>query len=151
MRTVLIASALALAACTTGPVAVSPSAPSTPSASVAAPTPSDVTLRIRAEQNGQVVQVPVGQRFAIELVGVPTAGYVWEPVAIPEFIARVSEASGPTLAEQRQPGYAGGNHWEVLILAPHEPGRGDVVMVQRRPWETNEAPAQSFRVTIESR
>lgn len=148
---ILILSALALAACSTGPVAVSPSAPSSPSTSVAAPTPSDVTIRIRAEQNGQVVQVPVGQRFAIELVGVPTAGYVWEPVSFPEFLARVSDASGPTTQAQSQPGFAGGNHWEVLILAAHEPGRGDVVMAQRRPWESAEAPNQTFRVTIESR
>lgn len=122
-----------------------------PGAELAAPTPAEVTIRIGAAQNGQVVQAPVGQRFAIELVGVPTAGYVWEPVSIPEFVTRVSQASGPTVAAQRQPGYAGGNHWEVFILAPLEAGRGDVVLVQRRPWETDEAPVQSFRVTIEAR
>lgn len=144
------AAALALSACSTT-TAPAPSAPAAPSASVAAPTPADVTIHIGAEHNGRVVQVPIGQRFAIELVGVPTAGYVWQPADIPEFITRVSEASGPTSQAQSQPGFAGGNHWEVLILAPLEAGRGDVVMIQRRPWETNEAPVQSFRVTIEAR
>ena len=53
---------------------------------VAAPTPDDVAVRITAAQNGQTVNVAVGQRFAIELVGVPTAGYVWTPTQAPAFL-----------------------------------------------------------------
>ncbi len=142
--------ALALAACASGP-APTPNVAPTPSGGVAAPTPSEVTIHIRAEQNGQVVQVPVGQRFAIELVGTPTAGYVWAPVSIPDFITRVSEASGPTTRAQSQPGFVGGNHWEVLILAPLEAGRGVVQMAKRRPWESDEEPVETFSVTIEAR
>ena len=113
-----------------------------------APTPTDVTVHINAAQEGQVVQVGVNQRFAIELVGVPTAGYQWSPAQLPPFIARAGDASGPTIAAQNQPGYAGGNHWEVNLFAATGPGTGEIVMEQRRPWETNEPPAHVFRVTI---
>ncbi|MFZ2030512.1 MAG: protease inhibitor I42 family protein [Vitreimonas sp.] len=115
---------------------------------LSAPTPSDVTVRINAAQEGQTVQVGVNQRFAVELVGTPTAGYVWAPAQMPVFITRAGDASGPTISAQNQPGYAGGNHWEVLMFAATGPGSGELVLEQRRPWETNEPPAHTFRVTI---
>jgi inhibitor of cysteine peptidase len=146
IRTVVLALAL-LAACAPN----QGNAPEQESAApgvVAAPTPQDVAVRITAEQNGQTVQVPVNQRFAVELVGVPTAGYVWAPTALPPFLTRAGEASGNTVAAQSQPGYTGGNHWEVFMFAATNPGTGELVFEQRRPWESNEPASQSFRVTI---
>lgn len=143
MRPVLLAFAF-LAACAPAPDAEE----TMPSNQVAAPTPDDVAVRIGAEQNGQTVRVGVNQRFAIELVGVPTAGYVWTPAAIPPFLTRAGEAGGPTTPEQSQPGFAGGHHWEVLMFAATGPGEGEIVLEQRRPWESSEAPADVFRVTI---
>jgi predicted secreted protein len=116
-----------------------------------APTPEDVAVRITAEQNGQTVEVGVNQRFAIELVGVPTAGYVWQPAQVPDFITRAGEAGGNTIAEQSQPGYAGGNHWEVLMFSATAAGTGELVIEQRRPWETTEPATQTFRVNIVAR
>lgn len=116
--------------------------------SVPAPTPNDVAVRITQEQNGQTVNVGVNQRFAIELVGVPTAGYVWAPATVPAFITRAGEASGNTTQAQSQPRFTGGNHWEVTILTATAAGTGEIVMEQRRPWETNEPANQTFRITI---
>ena len=116
-----------------------------------APTPGDVRIRITAAQDSQSVAVPVNQRFAVELVGVPTAGYVWAPAQLPPFLTRAGEASGPTISAQNQPGFTGGNHWEVLMFAATGPGSGELVLEQRRPWEANEPPAHVFRVTIVAR
>jgi predicted secreted protein len=118
------------------------------SQSVEAPTPDDVIVRINAEQNGQTVNVAINQRFAIELVGVPTAGYVWTPAQLPAFVTRAGEAQGNTVPEQSQPGYTGGNHWEVLMFSATAAGTGEIVIEQRRPWETNEPASDTFRVTI---
>ncbi len=146
MKRALVVLAFALAACTPAQEAKQ----ETPVAnnSVPAPTPSDVTTRITAEQNGQMVNVAVGQRFAIELVGVPTAGYVWAPSQVPAFITRAGEASGNTTQDQSQPGFTGGNHWEVTMFSATAPGTGEIVMEQRRPWETTEPANATFRVTI---
>lgn len=114
---------------------------------VAAPTPAGA-IRIGVEQDGQTVHVPVGQPFAIELVGVPTAGYQWIVAHMPDFVVVTGIASGPTIREQREPGYAGGNHWEVTLFAAAAAGSGVIRMEQRRPWESDEAPAATFRVTI---
>lgn len=138
---------LALAACTPSEA---PSQEESQSM-LPAPTPEDVAIRITAERNGQTVEVGVGQRFAIELVGVPTAGYIWQPAQIPDFITRAGEANGPTIPEQNDPGYAGGNHWEVLMFSATGPGTGELVIEQRRPWETTEPASDTFRVTIVAR
>ncbi|MGE0740997.1 MAG: protease inhibitor I42 family protein [Hyphomonadaceae bacterium] len=145
MRAILFAAAL-VGACT--PAQEAKQEEPAVNSTVPAPTPSDVAIRIDASRNGQTVEVGVNQRFAIELVGVPTAGYVWAPTQVPAFITRAGEASGNTVPEQSQPGYAGGNHWEVFMFAATDAGTGEIVLEQRRPWETNEPATDTFRVTI---
>lgn len=140
---------LALAAC--APTETPKQEASGDQRTLPAPTPEDVAVRITAEQNGQTIEVAVNQRFAVELVGVPTAGYVWQLAQVPDFITRAGEAGGNTIPEQSQPGYAGGNHWEVLMFSATTPGTGELVIEQRRPWETGEPATQTFRVTITAR
>lgn len=148
MRIAIFALALMAAACApTADENVTPPA-TTSNTGVAAPTPAGVDLHITAAQNGQSVEVGVNERFAVELVGIPTAGYVWTPTQVPAFLTRAGEASGNTTQAQSQPGFTGGNHWEVLMFAATGPGTGDLVIEQRRPWETNEPASQTFRVTI---
>jgi inhibitor of cysteine peptidase len=126
-------------------------APVTSNASLPAPTPSDVATHVGAGQSGQRVEVGVGRRFAIELVGAPTAGYIWAVTQAPAFVALSEGMSGPTSAAQTQPGFVGGNHWEVFVFTVSGAGEGEIVMEQRRPWEDSEPPADTFRVTIEAR
>jgi predicted secreted protein len=147
MRFVFFAVALLAAACAPAPSEEVASV----NGPVAAPTPDDVTVRIGAEQAGQTVEVGVNQRFAIELVGVPTAGYIWAPAQMPAFVQRAGEASGNTTQAQSQPGFTGGNHWEVTMFVATAPGTGEIVMEQRRPWETTEPANNTFRVTVTAR
>lgn len=141
---------MTLAACATHEEPAAPPAPAT-SSGLPAPTPSNVTTRIGADQNGRTVDVAIGQRFAVELVGVPTAGYVWAVKTAPAFLTAGGETSGPTTQAQRQPGFTGGNHWEVFAFTAARAGEGDLVLEQRRPWETNEPATATFRVTIRAR
>jgi inhibitor of cysteine peptidase len=144
----MIFAALAVAACAPSQA---PQQETPVSNAIAAPTPEDVIVRINAAQAGQSIAIALNQRFAVELVGVPTAGYIWTPAQLPPFISRAGEASGPTTQAQSQPGFTGGNHWEVLMFVATAPGSGVLVIEQRRPWETNEPPSDTFRVTIVAR
>lgn len=144
-RAFFLCIAIALAACVPGPA---PDPDASAPVSVAAPTPGDVSVRINAAQDGQRVDVGLNQRFAVELVGVPTAGYIWAPAQMPAFVTRAGEAGGNTIPEQSQPGYVGGNHWEVLMFVATAPGEGELVLEQRRPWEHGQTAAGVFRVTI---
>jgi predicted secreted protein len=139
-----VAAAVALGACASQP---GPPATSV-SRALPAPTPPDIAVRIGADEAGDRVTVPVGARFAVELVGVPTAGYVWTLIEAPSFIALESELSGDTAAAQSQPGYVGGQHWEVFVFTPLAPGEGELILEQRRPWESAEPASAVYRVTV---
>jgi predicted secreted protein len=153
MRSILIIAAAALAAACapkTTEDAVTPP-PAFRSESVPAPTPAGVTQRITAADAGKTITVPVGASFAVQLVGVPTAGYVWAVSEKPAFLSDAKESGGNTTTAQSQPGFTGGNHWEVFAFQAHAAGQGELKFEQRRPWEPKTEPASStFSVTIKA-
>jgi predicted secreted protein len=108
---------------------------------IAAPTPEGVALKITAADNGQNVTVRAGSTIAVELIGVPTAGYMWEVTELPPFIEAAGEYGGPTSSAQLEPGFAGGNHWEAFLFAVTATGEGVLRLEQRRPWEDDAEPA----------
>lgn len=154
MRVLLIACAAVLAACAprAAEETVSPASPPTQhSERLPAPTPSGVTQRITADDNGKTITVPVGATFAVQLVGVPTAGYVWGVADKPAFLSDAQESGGNTTTAQSQPGFTGGNHWEVFAFQAQNAGEGALKLEQRRPWEPKTEPAtQTFSVTIKA-
>ena len=154
MRAMLIACAAVLSACApkAAEEAVTPAPPSAArSESVPAPTPAGVTRQITAADDGKTVPVAVGATFAVQLVGVPTAGYVWAVAEKPAFLSDAVESSGNTTTAQSRPGFTGGNHWEVFAFEARGPGEGVLKLEQRRPWEPKTEPAtQTFAVTIKA-
>jgi inhibitor of cysteine peptidase len=159
MRVLLIACAAALAACApkAAEEAVAPAptpAPQSPpsqSQSLPAPTPAGVTQRITAEDKGKTITVPVGATFAVQLVGVPTAGYLWGVAEKPAFLSDARESGGNTTTAQSRPGFTGGNHWEVFAFQARSAGEGVLKLEQRRPWEPKSEPAtDTFTVTIKA-
>lgn len=132
MRTLLtIAAAAALAAC------ASPGAPDGTARyqPLAAPTPADVAMTITSASDGQNVTVKKGTKIAVELVGTPTAGYLWKVVTKPDFLEAAGEYGGPTSSAQLEPGFAGGNHWEAFAFTVTAEGEGELRLEQGRPWE----------------
>lgn len=117
--------------------------------SMSAPVPDDVTTRITDRDAGGTVSVTVGEKIAVALIGVPTAGYIWSVERAPDFLEAAGDAGGPTSTAQLEPGFAGGNHWEVFFFNVVGEGAGELALEQRRPWEdATEPPAGSFSVTI---
>ncbi len=152
MRFVLLAAMIGLAACApkTEEAVVDP-APAFRSEAVPAPTPAGTTVQITAADAGKTVTVPVGSTFAVQLVGVPTAGYVWGVAEKPAFLSDAKESGGATTTAQSQPGFVGGNHWEVFAFQAQSAGQGVLKLEQRRPWEPKTEPASStFTVTIKA-
>ncbi len=115
------------------------------------PPPTGAVMHVTAADNGKTVQVTVGAPFAVALIGIPTAGYLWKAAAKPDFIKETGTTGGPTSEAQKQPGFTGGNHWEVTTFVVERAGRGVLKFEQRRPWETNEPADDTFSVTIEAK
>ena len=146
-RMILIAcAAIALGACAaTGQGADAPRQYS----SLAAPTPEGVSLVVKADSDGQNVTVKKGARIAVELVGVPTAGYMWAVAERPDFLEPAGEYGGPTSEAQLEEGFAGGNHWEACLFDVTAAGEGVLRLEQRRPWEGDEEPpADEFSIYL---
>ena len=124
----------------------------TPQSDDSLPPPATAAVtRITEADAGKVISVAVGQPFSVALVGVPTAGYLWKPVNPPAFLSVTGETGGPTTRAQTKPGFTGGDHWEGTFFTAASSGRGELRFEQRRPWEQNEPPADTFTVTIEAK
>lgn len=119
------------------------------SANLPAPKVGDVARNFTAADKGKTIEMKVGEKISISLVGIPTAGYVWAADTTPAFVKVSDGPSGPTIAAQNQPGYTGGNHWEVLVVEALKPGEGELVLAMRRPWENKSDPdAEKFSVKL---
>lgn len=113
-----------------------------------APAASADAVRVTADDAGKTIALKVGQQISVALVGVPTAGYVWAVAKKPDFLSAPTEGGGPTSKQQLQPGFTGGNHWEVLTFTAERAGAADLTLEQRRPWETSEPPSATFSITV---
>ncbi len=110
------------------------------SRSLPAPAVDGVVRNLTEADAGAQVEMKVGERISVSLSGVPTAGYVWSADKPPAFV-KVSEGpGGPTSTSQFLPGFAGGNHWEVVVIEAIAAGEADIALAQKRPWEEQAAP-----------
>jgi hypothetical protein len=118
--------------------------------SIAAPTPADVALKIKADSDGQNVTVKKGTKAAVELVGTPTAGLLWVAKKVPPFLKPAGEYGGPTSTAQLQEGFAGGNHWEAFLFDVTGTGEGELRFEQRSAFggDDTEPPSNAFSVYV---
>lgn len=102
-----------------------------------------------ADRNGGSVSVPAGAVLRVELLTVPTAGYVWQIVEQPDFLSLVAENTRPTdPAYQNLPGFTGGNHYMSFDLEARAAGTGTIRLIEGRPWETDEPPEATYELTV---
>lgn len=113
-----------------------------------APKTPEAPLRITAADAGKTFTIQTGQTFAVEMIGIPTAGYSWNVVNVPKIFVPAGETGGATHRDQLQPGFAGGHHWEVLLFKATSVGAGTLQLEQRRAWESNKPALKTFKVKI---
>lgn len=113
------------------------------------PTVDGVVRALTAEDAGKSVEMKVGEKISVALSGVPTAGYMWGASSPPAFIKATDGPGGATSTAQLTPGFAGGNHWEVIIIEATAKGEGEITLAQRRPWEDKAEPdASTFKFKL---
>lgn len=121
------------------------------SRSLPPPKVEGVVKTLSAEDAGKSFTVKVGEKIAVALSGVPTAGYVWAASTPPAWVKASDGPGGATSSAQFLPGFAGGNHWEVVIFEAIAAGEGEIVLAQRRPWEPEAEPdASTFKFTLKA-
>ena len=115
------------------------------------PKMDGVVRTLTSEDAGTSFDVKVGEKVAVALSGVPTAGYVWGASAPPAWVKATDGPGGSTTTSQFLPGFAGGNHWEVVVFEAVAAGEGEITLAQRRPWESTAEPdASTFKFILKA-
>ncbi|MBK8197797.1 MAG: protease inhibitor I42 family protein [Acidobacteria bacterium] len=102
-----------------------------------------------ADKKGLTIGLKVGETLRIELVSIPTAGYVWTVVEAPAFMEAAGESTrGTDPAYQNMPGFTGGNHYLGFDYVAKSAGTGTFKLTEGRPWETDEPPMDTYDLTV---
>lgn len=119
--------------------------------SIPAPKVEGAVHALTEADAGKTFEMKVGEKVSVALVGVPTAGYVWAASKPPEWVKATDGPGGATSTAQMLPGFAGGSHWEVIVIEAIAAGEGEITLAQRRPWEPESEPdAETFKFTLKA-
>ena len=105
---------------------------------------SDEPVRLGANDNGQQIELAVGQQLSVSLESNPTTGFRWEALELDQAVLR--QEGEPTFkAESDLLGAAG---TETLSFEALRPGQAVLQLVYRRSWETGVPPLETFECKV---
>ncbi len=96
----------------------------------------------------KTVMVAPGQTLEVVLDANPSTGYTWTIASAPEFLKSEGE---PTFASESASGVVGAGGKQTLTFSVTAAGKGELSLNYVRPWETTTAPAETFKVDVESK
>lgn len=108
---------------------------------------SDVVVVTLDDADKTVAVVP-GQTLEVKLDGNPSTGYTWTVASAPEFLKSEGE---PTFESKAESGVVGASGTQTLKFSVTAGGEGELSLSYLRPWETGTAPAETFKVNVESK
>jgi predicted secreted protein len=114
------------------------------SACAANPPPAGTTRRITENDAGNLVELRAGDQLEILLPGNQSTGFQWEVESVDESILKLSgePAFTPGSANLGAPGTF------LLVFQANKPGRTELGLVYRQPFEKNAPPKNTFQVTV---
>lgn len=94
---------------------------------------------------GQTLTVVVGRKIEIRLAGNPTTGYSWAVAELtPGPVAQVGKVE--YVPDKKPAGIVGAGGTNVLAFVGTAPGKANLKLEYRRPWEKDAAAAKTFQV-----
>jgi predicted secreted protein len=108
---------------------------------------SGVVVVTKADADKTVTASP-GQTLEVVLDANPSTGYTWTVTSAPEFLKSEGE---PAFASEAASGVVGAGGKQTLRFSVTAAGTGELGLSYLRPWETTTPPAETFRVSIESK
>ncbi|TAK30615.1 MAG: hypothetical protein EPO21_18895 [Chloroflexota bacterium] len=112
------------------------------------PTPSPESenneVRVSADEDGQTIDLQVGQELVISLEANPSTGFAWE---VEEVDSSILTQTGDITFEPESdligaPGLA------TIGFEAVAEGQSPLTLVYRRPWETDIPPVKTFSITV---
>lgn len=110
-----------------------------PERPVAAPVPGDLAHNLGEADDGQVLEVAVGERFAVTLAHWAE----WRVDDSPGFLSHAETLTGPAVDSDA----AGSDQWQALVFEVQAPGEGELRLVLGRPWIEGDR-IREYRLTV---
>ncbi len=96
-------------------------------------------------ENGQTVEINVGEQFSVTLEANPSTGYSWEAMDLdPAMLEQVGEPE----FKGSNPGLIGSGGSLKLTFTASQAGTTTLTLVYHRPWETDVEPLSTYIVTL---
>lgn len=108
-----------------------------------AAAPRVVTLT--EQDGGEQVSIPIGSKIILKLEAVPGTGYGWQIVRSG---SPTLQLEGAPVFESKSQAEAGGPEDEVFRFYAREPGKVDLELHYRRPWEKGVIPTRTFTIHV---
>ncbi|HEY9643182.1 MAG TPA: protease inhibitor I42 family protein [Coleofasciculaceae cyanobacterium] len=140
---ILVASAIALQACTLHPSPSAPVFPTHPPSSTRSLAVSVVSLT--PTDSGKTIQIHPGDTFAVQLPENPTTGYRW---AIQTLDDRVLELQTSEYSLSANAGMGGGGQ-HLFTFRAKAAGTTNLQLKEWRDWEGDASITQRFNVTVQ--
>lgn len=151
MRTISLATSLALAALALGPIACS--AETTDDGSSEPATNDGAAEEVKAQvigesDNGKTVTVALGRSFTIALPENASTGYTWRVKAVDRSLGYPKERTLP--GDASRPGSSGVKKFTWSTKSPLSlAGQHHIVLELQRPWAETTPPAKTFEITVD--
>jgi|GEM_PF-968290 len=111
----------------------------------APPKPAAEPVRLTEEDNGKTVEMTVGQELILRLKGNATTGFAW---TVAKLDGDALKQAGKVEYEQENTGRMGSGGVYVATFEAVKQGEAVLGMHYARPWEKDEKPARTFRLTV---
>jgi inhibitor of cysteine peptidase len=104
-------------------------------------------LSLTEEDNGRAITIAVGECFDVRLKSNVTTGYEWQLVEMDTSILENTDKE--YVQDIAPPGMAGVGGTEIWDFTGRAPGRTDLRLEYRRPWEPVEKkPEDTFEIEV---
>jgi inhibitor of cysteine peptidase len=110
-------------------------------------TTTGAVVVTKADADKTVIASP-GQTLEVVLDANPSTGYTWTVASAPEFLKSEGE---PVFASEGASGAVGAGGKQTMTFSVTATGKGPLSLNYARPWETGVAPAETFKVEVESK
>jgi predicted secreted protein len=107
-------------------------------------TPEQSTKQLTDADNGNSIELSVGDKIEIELPGNPTTGFQWEVSDVDSII--LSPIGEPEFKPSSNAVGSGGN--VILRFEAVGAGQTELKLIHHRPFEKNVPPIQTFEVIV---
>ncbi|MBN1484241.1 MAG: protease inhibitor I42 family protein [Chloroflexia bacterium] len=108
-------------------------------------------VRVGAGDNGELVELEVGQTLVVTLASNPSTGYSWQVVKAGASVLEQQGEAEYESSDTRDPPPPGSGGTETFRFEAKSAGQAELELVYHRPWEEDVEPLETFTLQVKVR